>query len=336
MPPQRYLEDYLELVAAVEDTAASLGVRILIEGYTPPHDPRFNTIRGDARSGRDRSEYASGGVLGRTGEEHVRALRRGAPDAVSATEKFMLDGRHTGTGGGNHIVVGGPKQSDSPLLRNPGLLRSLIGYWHNHPSLSYLFSGLICGAPDEPGAARVDEARNDQVYELEIAFRQIPEGRDCPPWLVDRIFRNLLTDATGNAHRAEFCIDKLYTPEAAAGRLGLLEMRAFEMPPHSRTCRPDAASALLAIADLALLEAAVSAKPGALAHGTARSLHVAPFCAAGYRRCAGRVEGIRISAPHRVVRAALRIPVSVLRENRDTAGLSWSWRQAIRAVERAR
>ena len=230
LPYTPKLADYLDLIAAIEDTCAHLKKPIWLEGYTPPYDPRLKSFSVTPDPGVLEVNLPPAADWDELEKINQTVFAEAEANKLTA-QKFGFDGRHTATGGGNHIVIGGPSAADSPLLRRPSLLRSMIAFWQNHPSLSFLFSGAFIGPTSQ--YPRIDEARMDSLYEMEIAFSQMPSG-ECAPWLVDRLFRNLLVDITGNTHRAEFCIDKLYPPQGSGSRLGLLELRAFEMPPQVR------------------------------------------------------------------------------------------------------
>ncbi|KJD33037.1 IMP dehydrogenase [Tamlana nanhaiensis] len=229
LPPTHSAEVFLNLIASIEATSAELKIPVILEGYSAPKDSRLESLKITPDPGVIEVNVHPAKNWKELTETTLK-LYENAKQSRLGTIKYMVDGKHTGTGGGNHVTLGGDTPADSPLLRKPSLLRSLLTFWQHHPGLSYLFSGAFIGPTSQ--APRVDEGRLENLYELEIAFENIPKDGDVPFWLTDRLFRHLLTDLTGNTHRAEFCIDKLYSPDSSSGRLGILELRAFDMPPH--------------------------------------------------------------------------------------------------------
>ena len=231
LPPLNHTQAFLDLMVSIEAVAKKLNIKVVLEGYEPAHDVRLDRVKVTPDPGVIEVNMQPSSTWKEL-NEILGTLYKDARESRLGTQKFMLDGKHTGTGGGNHVTIGAMNPSDSPLLRRPELLRSLITFWQHHPGLSYLFSGSFIGPTSQ--APRVDEGRAENLYELEIAFSQIPQDEEVPFWLTDRLFRHMLTDITGNTHRSEFCIDKLYSPDSSTGRLGILELRAFDMPPHSQ------------------------------------------------------------------------------------------------------
>ncbi|MEY2667542.1 MAG: hypothetical protein RJA59_180, partial [Pseudomonadota bacterium] len=259
LPPVPSAADFVELVRAVDSASRDTGLEVCLEGYPPPWSPEVIRF----------SVTPDPGVL----EVNVQPTRSGRECAAQIdqvfdaalhvglhSEKYMLDGRQEGSGGGNHVTLGGPRPLESPFIVRPDLLASLVTFVQHHPAMSYLFTGLFVGPTSQ--APRLDEARHDSLYELEIALSRLSDrSQPAPPWLGDWMLRNLLVDVAGNGHRAEISIDKLFDWRTAHGRQGLVELRAFEMPPHPRMA---AAQAILARA----LVAAFAKEP--YSHGLVR------------------------------------------------------------------
>lgn len=229
LPPFSSARGYADLLATIENSAQAADIPVLIEGYPPLGNAGIIGFQITPDPGVLEVNIHPAAHWQELVKIHT-TLHEEAEQCGLGIEKYTQDGRRVDTGGGSHITIGGQTTAESPLLRRPDLLRSLISYWQNHPSLSYLFAGLFVGPTSQ--APRVDEARHESLYELEIAFQSLKPDQAVPPSLVDRLLRNLLVDVTGNTHRTAFCIDKLFPMENYRTQMGLLEFRAFSMPPH--------------------------------------------------------------------------------------------------------
>jgi uncharacterized protein (DUF2126 family) len=231
LPPLTHLEHWLDLVAAVEATAAELGLPARLEGYEPPEDFRLGRLTLEPESGVLRVALPAAESWDRL-SGFVSAVYREAEALGLRAERIAPDGRRQPPGGNADIVLGGEQPPLSPFLLRPQLLHSLIAYWQRHPCLSYFFAGRLLG-PSGP-APRPDEGRDDALYELELALSRLPLDDSPGPWVPDRALRHLLTDPSGDMRRAEIRIDQLYAPDRSSLRLGRIALRSFETAPNDK------------------------------------------------------------------------------------------------------
>jgi len=231
LPPVRSFAAFSELVRTVERLAAKLDLPpVQLEGYVPPSDEDLESIALTSDPGvlevnlppaDNWADY----------ERVIRGLFKSAEAIGLRGYKYQLSGRKVSTGGGAHIILGGPSVENNPFIKRPNLLSSFLRFLQHHPSLSCAFNGLFTGPSSQ--APRVDESAFELPYELEITLKALEE-MDQPgdPIVIDSLLRNLLMDWNGNTHRAELSVDKFYNYNAPNGQNGLIEFRAFEMVPE--------------------------------------------------------------------------------------------------------
>ncbi len=202
---------------------------VTLAGYAPPPEPALPTV-GLASDPGVLEVNVSPCATWADYDTQLEQLYRTAKAVGLCARKLQFNGRETGTGGGAHLVFGGPPDTLSPFFKLPALLPSVIRYWQRHPGLSYAFTGSYLGPSSQ--APRIDESTYEALYELEIACSGAETmGSPQNLALFDLLFRDLLMDRSGNTHRAEISVDKLWNPFAPNGRLGLVEFRAFETHP---------------------------------------------------------------------------------------------------------
>lgn len=255
--PPLLLAPYCALLPKIEETLARLKLAdVVLAGYAPPADAALPTV-GLASDPGVLEINVSPCATWADYDRQLGQLFAAAAACGLCARKLQFNGRETGTGGGAHLVFGGPAGLLSPFFAFPSLLPSVVRYWQHHPALSYAFTGAYMGPSSQ--APRIDESTFEALYELEIACAGAESlGSPRNLALFDLLFRDLLMDRSGNTHRAEISVDKLWNPWTPNGRLGLVEFRAFETHPAPAV---QSVTALLARAILARLAAAPFREP---------------------------------------------------------------------------
>jgi uncharacterized protein (DUF2126 family) len=230
--PPLLQKPFLALLGHLTKNLHAAGVaRFVFEGYIPPDETAtWSKV----------SLAADPGVLEinlppcHTWGEYdwwMKTLEKAANDVGMRSFKQFSPEETLGTGGGNHLLFGGPTLEKNPLFKHPRWVTSILRYWQHHPSLAYLFTGNYVGPSSQ--APRPDESSRE-LYDLEMAYQFLEKLEPGDHrYLISETLRHLHTDGSGNTHRSEISFDKFWNTGWDGGCRGLVEFRAVESMPRA-------------------------------------------------------------------------------------------------------
>ena len=233
LPPLRQ-DAFLRLLAAIQRAALrSKCGRISFAGYLPWDETNSWGVLGIASDPGVLEINLPPSQSDREYAHWMGALESAAAGANLRSFKELASGEQIPTGGGNHLLFGGPTLDENPFFTRPRWLCSILRYWQHHPSLAYLFTGGYVGAASQ--APRPDESAN-ALADLEMSYRFLEE---LPPGdhraLIGETLRHLHADTSGNTHRSEISFDKFWNISFDGGCRGLIEFRALETFPSAHS-----------------------------------------------------------------------------------------------------
>ncbi|MCC6151768.1 MAG: transglutaminase family protein [Planctomycetes bacterium] len=238
---------FAALLTDVAHSASGLAA-LVVEGFPPPVDASvaFATYTPDPAVVENNMAPAPDLA---TFLEWNRELYDAASQAGLSSSRMLFNGLVADSGGGGHLTLGGPSPEQSPFFLHPQVLPQLIRYFNRHPSLSYLFAVDAVGSSSQ--SPRADEGVRESFEELQTALELVSRIVRPSPETLWRALAPFMADRTGNSHRAEINMEKLWNPWLPGrGRLGVIEFRALRM---ARTPERGAALGALLRAIVAML-----------------------------------------------------------------------------------